>query len=112
MKTAKKIPKTAAFRTGVQEVSKSPIKDSYNVRDNDTVEQNEDEDQKILNAFKTFDLNGDGYLSLREFTSMLNSFGDLSPQDIEEIIRESNLEGKMQMNYKQFIEFWKRISSE
>ena len=100
MRTAKKVPKPQAF---VAEKT---------VENNDpNNEQEVDEDQQIIEAFKTFDLDGDGRISVREFVSMMHTCApDLTPEDINEIVKESDLDHKGSMDYYEFIEFWKSMS--
>ncbi len=116
MKIAKKIPKTQAFRneTKIDSFISNVEEKAKESKDNSNNEvQNIDEDQKILEAFRAFDLNGDGKMSCFEFTSMLSTCApDLTSKDIEEIIKESNLDAKGFMNYEEFIQFWKKMSTE
>lgn len=105
-KVAKKIPKTQAFR---KEDADSKLNDSVS-----TVNQaqkinlnNEEETKRVVEAFKAFDMDGDGYISVREFVSMLSNYATgLTPTDIDEIVKESKLDVKGKMDYKEFVDFW------
>jgi Ca2+-binding EF-hand superfamily protein len=96
-KVVKKVPKVTAFRkeeneskSGYSSLQKSVVMDT-----NDSEETN-----KVIQAFKSFDLDGDGYISVREFVSMLNSYSvDLTPKDIDEIVKVSKLDVKGKMDY-------------
>ena len=99
MKSAKKVPKPQAFRSeGVEENNENNINNEIN------------EEQLVIEAFKNFDLDGDGTISVREFVSMLSNYAtNLTPYDIDEIIKESKLNSKGTMDYREFVGFWKRM---
>ena len=95
MKTAKKVPKPQAYK-----IEKDEINDEIN------------EEEQVIEAFKSFDFDGDGTISVREFVSMLNNYSsNLSKLDIEDIIKESNLNMKGTMNYRDFVTFWKKLGN-
>lgn len=95
MKTAKKVPKPQAYKS-----EKDEMNDETN------------EEEQVIEAFKTFDFDGDGFISVREFVSMLNNYAsNLSKLDIEDIIKESNLNMKGTMNYKEFVYFWRKMGN-
>lgn len=61
-----------------------------------------DADQEIMEAFKVFDKNGDGYISGAELKHVLNSIGEkLSDEELETMILEIS-EGSGQINIEQF----------
>ena len=100
MRTARKVKKPQAYNT------------------EESTENNEepkelDEEEQILEAFKTFDVDKDGTMSIREFTDMLHTCApDLTKADIDEIIHESKFDKSGHMNYEDFIQFWKQMSTE
>ena len=56
-----------------------------------------DSAQEIIEAFKVFDKNGDGYISLSELKQVFNSIGEkLSDEELEEMFNEvSNGSGRI-----------------
>ena len=108
-RVVKKVPRTQAFRKDEGEAkldeSISEIKQSQPL-----ALKTDEETKMVVDAFKSFDVDGDGFVSVREFVSMLNNYAtDLTPKDIEEIVKESQLDVKGKMDYKEFVEFWKNI---
>ncbi len=106
-KVVKKIPKTQAFRNDEQD---SKLNESeLAVKQPEQIDLNDEQEAKnVIEAFKAFDLDGDGFVSVREFVSMLNNYATgLSATDIDEIIKESQLDVKGKMDYKEFVDFWR-----
>ena len=98
----KKIPKTQAFIKENDQLTSSKSSDK-SIKDS-----NQDELKGVIDAFSAFDEDGDGHVSTREFINILIKFSDLlTPKDVHEIVRESNLDVKGKMNYRDFVEFWK-----
>ena len=55
-------------------------------------------------AFKTFDTDEDGYLSLKELKDLLISLGqDVSNEELTEMINEIDIEGNGTFDFKEFI---------
>ena len=56
-------------------------------------------DRAIVEAFKLFDNDGSGTISLEEFRKvMVNEGAQMSDEDIDDIIREADLDGDGQLN--------------
>jgi len=106
-KVVKKIPKTQAYR---KEEADSKLKESAVNQLQAINLEDEEETKRVIEAFKAFDVDGDGFVSVREFVSMLNNYATgLTPTDIDEIVKESKLDVKGKMNYCEFVDFWKNI---
>lgn len=55
---------------------------------------------ELKDAFKVFDKNGDGFISSEELKSVMEHLGEtLTPEELEEMIREADLDGDGQVNY-------------
>lgn len=67
----------------------------------------------VLNAFKTFDRDNNGVISLAEMKHILESFGEnVSDKEIEEIFNEADLNKDGNIDYQEFIQFWKNNFSD
>lgn len=106
-KVVKKIPKTQAFRN--EEPESKPNEPVSAAKQPQQIDLNDEEEtQRVIEAFKAFDVDGDGFVSVREFVSMLNNYATgLTATDIDEIVKESQLDVKGKMDYKEFVDFWK-----
>ena len=63
-----------------------------------------DSEMELLEAFKVFDKNGDGYISSAELKHVLTSIGEkLSDTEVDEILKEV-ADGQGQINIEQFAE--------
>ncbi|KAK8761915.1 uncharacterized protein LOC144123396 [Amblyomma americanum] len=64
----------------------------------------EDVDEEIREAFKVFDRNGDGYVSVAELRHVMTTMGEkLSHEEVEEMIREADQDGDGRINYDEFV---------
>ena len=60
-------------------------------------------------AFKTFDTDEDGYLSLKELGDLLISLGQpVSPEELKEMTNEVDIEGNGTVDFKEFIQLMAR----
>jgi len=60
----------------------------------------------MLEAFKFFDKDNSGYITAEELKSVLDSIGEkLSQGEIEEIIRQADVDGDHTINYQEFVRF-------
>ncbi|KAK3092570.1 hypothetical protein FSP39_004523 [Pinctada imbricata] len=57
--------------------------------------------EELLDAFKTFDRDGNGFISAEELKHVMGSMGDvLSDSEVKAMIREADMDGDGQINYK------------
>lgn len=63
------------------------------------------EEQETREAFKMFDLNGDGYIDLQEFKTVMTNMGEesLSDAEFKEIIKHADIDFDGKVNYEEFI---------
>ena len=53
-----------------------------------------DQEEEIREAFRVFDLNGDGYISSSELAEMMGNLGEkLTQQEVADMIREADSDG-------------------
>ena len=63
-----------------------------------------DTDEELLEAFKVFDRDGNGFITSHELRNIMNSLGEgLSPEEIEEMIKEADLDNDGQIDYEEFV---------
>ncbi len=59
-----------------------------------------DEEIELRESFKVFDKNGDGYISASELRHVMITLGEkLTDEEVEEMIREADIDGDGQVNY-------------
>jgi calmodulin len=62
---------------------------------------------RIVEAFQTFDKDGNGYLDKNEFFAIMSSFGGkMSKKEMEDIFKASDLNGDGKVDYREFVEYW------
>eukprot|EP00918_Siedleckia_nematoides_P002298 GHVU01005223.1.p3 GENE.GHVU01005223.1~~GHVU01005223.1.p3 ORF type:complete len:150 (+),score=37.62 GHVU01005223.1:178-627(+) len=67
------------------------------MKDNDTEEE-------LIEAFKVFDRDGNGYISAAELRHVMTNLGEkLSEDEVDEMIREADIDGDGQINYQEFV---------
>jgi len=60
-------------------------------------------EDEIMEAFRAFDKNGDGFVSAAELRQVMDSLGEkLSDNEIGEMIREADMDGDYLINYSEF----------
>ncbi len=102
-KQVKKIPKTQAYAVKLDESNLTETDSNL-----DSVDQNNlTEEESVLNAFRFFDTNKKGFVTCREYFSILLGTTEFKEEEIEKILRSSNLEMDGVIDYKKFYQFWK-----
>jgi len=63
-----------------------------------------DSEEEIKEAFKVFDKDGNGYISAAELRHVMTNLGEkLSDTEVDEMIREADVDGDGQINYEEFV---------
>jgi calmodulin len=66
--------------------------------------QDTDTEDDLKEAFKVFDKDNDGYISAAELRHVLTNIGEkLSDEEVDEMIREADIDGDGQINYEEFV---------
>lgn len=64
-----------------------------------------DSDEEMREAFRVFDRDGNGYISLSELKHVMTNLGErLSDQELEEMMSEADKDGDKQISYEEFVQ--------
>eukprot|EP00933_Yihiella_yeosuensis_P013175 TRINITY_DN12332_c4_g1_i1.p1 TRINITY_DN12332_c4_g1~~TRINITY_DN12332_c4_g1_i1.p1 ORF type:complete len:149 (+),score=40.56 TRINITY_DN12332_c4_g1_i1:90-536(+) len=68
-----------------------------------------DIEEELIEAFKVFDHDGDGYITSGELMQAMSNMGErLSPHEVEEMIREADMDSDGMMSYEEFVNMIKK----
>ncbi|XP_010279286.1 PREDICTED: calmodulin-like protein 11 [Nelumbo nucifera] len=63
-----------------------------------------DAEEELKEAFKVFDKDQNGYISANELRNVMINLGEkLTDEEVEQMIREADLDGDGQVNYEEFV---------
>jgi len=63
-----------------------------------------DSEEEIREAFRVFDKDGNGFISAAELRHVMTNLGEkLSDVEVDEMIREADIDGDGQINYEEFV---------
>jgi len=63
-----------------------------------------DTEEELVEAFKVFDKNGSGFINAAELRHVMTNLGEkLSDEELDEMVREADVDGVGQVNYEEFV---------
>merc|ERR1711904_649212 len=63
-----------------------------------------DTEEGLIGAFKVFDRDGNGFISAAELRHVMTNLGEkLTDEEVDEMIREADVDGDGQINYEEFV---------
>jgi calmodulin len=66
--------------------------------------QDSEGEEEIREAFKVFDKDGTGFISAAELRHVMTNLGEkLTDEEVDEMIREADVDGDGQVNYDEFV---------
>ncbi|KAK8924189.1 hypothetical protein KSP39_PZI019645 [Platanthera zijinensis] len=109
--------------TVIQSLGQNPIKEELqdminevDINGNGTIEFGEflslmarkiketDAEEELKEAFKVFDKDQNGYISAAELRNVMINLGEkLTDEEVDQMIREADLDGDGQVNYEEFV---------
>ena len=64
----------------------------------------DDSEDELREAFKVFDKDGDGFISASELRHVMVNLGErLTDEEVDEMVREADIDGDGQINYEEFV---------
>ncbi|KAG6506705.1 calmodulin-like [Zingiber officinale] len=64
-----------------------------------------DSEEELMEAFKVFDKDSNGFISAQELRHVMTSLGEkLTDEEVDEMIREADIDGDGQVNYQEFVQ--------
>ena len=61
-------------------------------------------EEELIKAFKVFDRDGNGQISAAELRLVMNNLGEkLTDEEVDELIREADVDGDGHINYEEFV---------
>jgi calmodulin len=68
------------------------------------VPQDTDSEEELKEAFKVFDKDQNGFISAAELRHVMTNLGEkLTDEEVEEMIREADLDGNGEVDYDEFV---------
>lgn len=65
-----------------------------------------DSEEEIREAFRVFDKDGNGFISAAELRHVMTNLGEkLTDEEVDEMIREADIDGDGQVNYEGMFNF-------
>ncbi|KAL5018743.1 hypothetical protein ScPMuIL_004465 [Solemya velum] len=65
-----------------------------------------DNEEELREAFRVFDQDGNGYISAAELRHVMTNLGEtLTDDEVDEMIREADVDGDGMVNYEDFMSF-------
>ncbi|ORM40299.1 Calmodulin [Babesia sp. Xinjiang] len=63
-----------------------------------------DTEEELVQAFKVFDRDGNGFISAQELRHVMTNLGEkLTNEEVEEMLREADVDGDGKINYEEFV---------
>jgi calmodulin len=63
-----------------------------------------DSEEEIIESFKVFDRDGNGFIAAAELRHVMANLGEkLTDEEVDEMIREADVDGDAQINYEEFV---------
>merc|ERR1712232_1017619 len=63
-----------------------------------------DTEEKLIEAFKVFDRDCNGFISAAELRHGMTNLGEkLTDEEVDEMVREADVDGDEQINYEEFV---------
>lgn len=63
-----------------------------------------DTEEELVEAFKVFDRDGNGLISAAELRHVMTNLGEkLTDDEVDEMIREADIDGDGHINYEEFV---------
>lgn len=70
-----------------------------------------DSEEEIREAFRVFDKDGNGFISAAELRHVMTNLGEkLTDEEVDEMIREADIDGDGQVNYEGNLCFLEQLS--
>ncbi|BAM40412.1 calmodulin [Theileria orientalis strain Shintoku] len=63
-----------------------------------------DTEEELIQAFKVFDRDGNGFISAQELRHVMTNLGErLTDDEVDEMLREADIDGDGKINYEEFV---------
>ena len=66
-------------------------------------EKGRNKQDELMKAFRVFDKNGDGFISVKELKHRLTTLGDkMKPEEVDQLLQDADIDNQGRINYAEF----------